>query len=186
MTFCRPPGSVDILFRPNGGGSKDKSSVWPLAFPHCALGVQSASLLRRPKVSHCSNDSFTLSTQQLSHTVSYFQPPSRRLQVWLCSTSKTAAECPLADHSVSVRTLRRPNRHIRHCVQIGFARTCPSCPNLFYLLTILCSPACCRRPCFVGRCFVLPRGFIHPVHLHFVLGATENLEAIFLQLGSGN
>ena len=175
--------SVDVLFIQLMLVGKTKGAFAP---DKGVRAILLCSPLRRPKVSHCSNDSFTLSTQQLSHTVSYFQPPSRRLQVWLCSTSKTAAECPLADHSVSVRTLRRPNRHIRHCVQIGFARTCPSCPNLFYLLTILCSPACCRRPCFVGRCFVHPRGFIHPVHLHFVLGATENLEAIFLQLGSGN
>lgn len=106
--------------------------------------------------------------------------PGDRPPVWLCSASKTA-ECPPAHHSVSVRTLHRRNQHIRR-VQIGFARTCPSCPNLFYLLTILCSSACCRRPCFVRRCFVHPRGFIHPVHLHFVSEATENLEAIFLQL----
>ena len=60
--------------------------------------------------------------------------------MWLCSMSKTAGAecpCPLAYHSVSVRTLHRRNRHIRS-VQIGFARTRVLSEPVLSELTILC------------------------------------------------
>ena len=145
-------GSVDILFRPNAVGLKDKRSVWPpeldkgkRAVLRC-VGQRSPTVQMTPSLFQPPN----FHTPFPISTLPGDRPPS--VQVWLCSMSEIAFGCPAGYHSVSFRTLRRRNQHIRSCPN----RFCPnvSCPNLFYLLTILCVSACCGGPCFVRRCFV--------------------------------
>ena len=89
----------------------------------------------RPKVPHCSNDSFTLST----FTRLFLFQASRVTIVQVCSTM--AHRQSVTPQSVRQDSVQTKPSYLLRSLQIGFARTCV----LFYLqLTILCAePPCC-------------------------------------------
>ena len=136
LIFCSPIGSADILLRPNAvvGSKKDKSSVWP---PELDKGVRATCSalppLCRPKVSHCSNDSFTLSTF------------TRYLFLFRAS-QVTGPQCSRVFHVQNSRSRMPVSAGLPQCVSQDTPQTKPAhpfCPNRF-----------CPNPCLVRTCFI--------------------------------